>query len=74
MGFIGLTMLLSMIFVAIFAPVLAPYDPKESVRVTLDNIYAPPSLEHWLGTDDAGKDVLTNLIYGSRQSVPLHRR
>jgi peptide/nickel transport system permease protein len=55
----------------VFAPVLAPYDPKESVRVTLDNIYAPPSLEHWLGTDDAGKDVLTNLIYGSRVSLTV---
>jgi peptide/nickel transport system permease protein len=71
MGIIGLTMLLTMIFVAVFAPILAPYDPKEAVRVTLDNIYAPPSPEHWLGTDDAGKDVLTNLIYGSRVSLTV---
>jgi peptide/nickel transport system permease protein len=71
MGIIGLTMLLTMIFVAVFAPILAPYNPQESVRVTLDSIYAPPNAAHWLGTDDAGKDVLTNLIYGSRVSLTV---
>jgi peptide/nickel transport system permease protein len=69
MGVIGLVMLIVTILVAIFAPVLAPYDPEAAVKVTLDNIYAPPSAEHWLGTDDAGKDVLTNLIYGARVSL-----
>jgi peptide/nickel transport system permease protein len=39
--------------------------------VSLDNIYSPPSSEHWLGTDDAGKDVLTNLIFGSRVSLTI---
>ncbi len=71
MGLIGLAMLLVAIAVAVFAPVLAPYDPTEAVRVTIDNIYAPPSSAHWLGTDDAGKDVLTNLIYGSRVSLTV---
>jgi peptide/nickel transport system permease protein len=71
MGLIGLTMLLIAIGVAVFAPVLAPYDPNERVQVTIDNIYAPPSPEHLLGTDDAGKDVLTNLIYGARVSLTV---
>ena len=71
MGLIGLTMLLVIIAIAIFAPALAPYDPTAAVRVTIDNIYAPPNPEHWLGTDDAGKDVLTNLIYGSRVSLTV---
>jgi peptide/nickel transport system permease protein len=71
MGLIGLTMLLVIIAIAIFAPALAPYDPTAVVRVTIVNIYAPPSPEHWLGTDDAGKDVLTNLIYGSRVSLTV---
>jgi peptide/nickel transport system permease protein len=70
-GLIGLTMLLIAIGVAVFAPLLAPYDPDERVRVTIDNIYAPPSPEHLLGTDDAGKDVLTNLIYGARVSLTV---
>ena len=71
MGLIGLAMISLAIGVAVFAPLLAPYDPNESVRVTIDNIYEPPSPEHPLGTDDAGKDVLTNLIYGSRVSLTV---
>jgi peptide/nickel transport system permease protein len=71
MGLIGLVMLVASIGVAVFAPALAPYDPTETVRVSIDNIYNPPSAEHWLGTDDAGKDVLTNLIYGSRVSLTV---
>jgi peptide/nickel transport system permease protein len=71
MGIIGLVMLVVSICVAVFAPVIAPYDPTESVRITIDNIYSPPSPDHWLGTDDAGKDVLTNLIYGARVSLTV---
>lgn len=69
MGLVGATMLLVGLAVAIFAPWLAPHDPKEPVRVTIDNIYASPSPEHLLGTDDAGKDVLSNFIYGARVSL-----
>jgi peptide/nickel transport system permease protein len=69
MGVIGLVMVLMAIAMAVLAPVLAPYDPKAPVRVTVDDIYAPPSPEHLLGTDDAGKDVLSNFIYGSRVSL-----
>ena len=69
MGLVGAVMLLLAIFMAVFAPLLAPYDPYEPVKVTVDDIYAPPSLEHLLGTDDAGKDVLSNFIYGARVSL-----
>lgn len=69
MGLVGLFMLVAVILTAVFAPVIAPYDPKEVVRVTIDDIYAAPSVEHWLGTDDAGRDVLSNFIYGSRVSL-----
>lgn len=69
MGVIGFVMLAIAVAVAIFAPVLAPYDPNTTVRVTIDNIYSPPGAQNWLGTDDAGKDVLTNLIYGARVSL-----
>ena len=71
MGIIGLTMLSLSIAVAVFAPLLAPYDPAVPVKVTIDSIYAPPGPGHVLGTDDAGKDVLTNLIYGSRVSLTV---
>ncbi|MBK7894057.1 MAG: ABC transporter permease [Candidatus Promineifilaceae bacterium] len=69
MGLIGLFMFLVVVLMAVFAPAIAPYDPKEVVRVTIDDIYAAPSAEHWLGTDDAGRDVLSNFIYGSRVSL-----
>jgi peptide/nickel transport system permease protein len=66
---VGLFMLVAIVIVAVFAPVIAPYDPKEVVRVTIDDIYAKPSSAHWLGTDDAGRDVLSNFIFGSRVSL-----
>ncbi len=69
MGLVGLFMLVVVILTAVFAPVIAPYNPKEVVRVTIDDIYAAPSAAHWLGTDDAGRDVLSNFIYGSRVSL-----
>ncbi len=71
MGMIGLAMLAVVGVVAIFAPWFAPYDPDEVVRVTIENIYTAPGAAHWLGTDDAGKDVLTNLIYGARVSLTV---
>lgn len=69
MALLGLFMLLVVVLMAIFAAQIAPYDPKAMVRVTIDNIYAPPSAAHLFGTDDAGKDVLTNLIFGARVSL-----
>lgn len=69
MGLVGLFMLVTVVLTAVFAPAIAPYDPKEVVRVTIDDIYAAPSAKHWLGTDDAGRDVLSNFIYGSRVSL-----
>ena len=69
MGVVGAVMLLLVIFFALFAPWLAPYDPEERVEVTPDEILAPPDGEHLLGRDDAGKDVLSQLIYGARVSL-----
>lgn len=69
MGVVGAVMLLLVIFVALFAPWLAPYDPEERVEVTPDEILAPPDGQHLLGRDDAGKDVLSQLIYGARVSL-----
>ena len=71
MAVIGASMLVLALAVAIGAPLIAPYDPKAQTRVTIDDIYAPPNAEHALGTDDAGKDVLSNFIYGSRVSLTV---
>ncbi len=64
-------MLVMALGMAVAAPWLAPYNPKQAVKVSIDTIYAAPSPQHWLGTDDAGKDVLSNLIYGARVSLTV---
>ena len=64
MGVVGAVMLLVALFVALAAPLLAPYDPYANVRVNILDIYQAPSAAHPLGTDDGGKDVLSSLIYG----------
>jgi peptide/nickel transport system permease protein len=52
--------------VAIFAPLLAPYDPYQQ---DLNNTLAAPSGAHWFGTDDLGRDQLSRVIFGSRIAV-----
>jgi peptide/nickel transport system permease protein len=71
MGIVGALMLLSVVFVAIFAPWLAPYDPEARIDVEPEHLLAPPDAEHLLGRDDAGKDVLSLLIYGARVSLTV---
>ncbi len=71
MGIVGALMLLSVVFVAIFAPWLAPYDPEAKIDVEPEQLLAPPDREHLLGRDDAGKDVLSQLIYGARVSLTV---
>jgi peptide/nickel transport system permease protein len=68
-GSIGSAMLLSILLVALFAPWLAPYDPYETITATADDVMAPPSLEHLLGQDETGGDVLSSVIYGTRISL-----
>ena len=69
LGIIGLLLLLAIVFVAVFAPLIAPYDPKSSAGVGAAQIYNPPSADHWLGTDDAGRDVFSNFVFGARVSL-----
>jgi len=71
MGVIGALMLLLVVSVAVFAPWVAPYDPYGRVQVTPEQILTPPDAQHLLGRDDAGKDVLSQLIYGARVSLTV---
>jgi oligopeptide/dipeptide ABC transporter ATP-binding protein len=66
---VGGAMLALAAALALFAPLIAPTDPYAQVRVSIEDIYAAPSAAHLLGTDDAGKDVLSALVYGSRVSL-----
>jgi oligopeptide/dipeptide ABC transporter ATP-binding protein len=71
MGLVGAAMLLISLFVAVFAPWIAPYDPDAVVRISINDIYVAPQPDHLFGTDDAGKDVLTNFLYGTRISLTV---
>lgn len=68
-GVIGLFMLMTAILVAVFAPVIAPYE--RSMSVIVSDIYKPPSAQHWFGTDDAGQDVFSNFVFGARVSLTV---
>jgi peptide/nickel transport system permease protein len=60
--------LLGIILIAVFADAIAPYDP---VAQSLLSMNQAPSAEHWLGTDQFGRDVLSRIIYGARTSLIL---
>ncbi|MEX0808040.1 MAG: ABC transporter permease [Dongiaceae bacterium] len=63
-GMIGAFIILFWIVVAIFAPILSPYDPNETHYEML--AFLDPSAQHWLGLDSSGRDVLSRIIWGSR--------
>lgn len=66
--FIGGGLVAFLVLVAIFAPVVARYDPTlVDMGVTLE----PPSAAHWFGTDDLGRDVFARTVYGSRISLSV---
>lgn len=63
----GIIVLSLFVLMAIFAPLLAPYDPSRFVA----RPNQPPSAEHWLGTTGQGQDVLSQVIWGSRISLGI---
>jgi peptide/nickel transport system permease protein len=63
---IGLIVLMLFIAMAVFAPLIAPYDPNAQ---TWTAVRRAPSGLHWFGTDDVGRDVLTRVMYGARASL-----
>lgn len=66
MGAASAFFLVALVLVALFATQIAPYDPLEADFRALRQ---PPSPQHWLGTDNLGRDVLSRLIYGARVSL-----
>lgn len=63
---LGVIICLAWILAAIFAPVIAPYDP---IAKDLTLRLQPPSAEHWFGTDTFGQDIFSRVIYGGRYSL-----
>jgi peptide/nickel transport system permease protein len=63
LGAAGALIILGMLVLALFAELLAPYDPYHS---DYGAQFARPSAEHWFGTDEFGRDVLSRIMYGAR--------
>jgi peptide/nickel transport system permease protein len=68
LGAAGLVIIVLMGICAAFAQWVAPYDP---LTVDYSSMLAPPSAEHWLGTDSFGRDVLSRIIYGARTALAI---
>ena len=68
---IGAGMVLFWSALALFADVIAPFDPNAA---DYDAALVPPNAAHWLGTDNFGRDVLPRVIHGTRADPVLERR
>jgi peptide/nickel transport system permease protein len=64
---VGLLIILALVAIAILADLLAPYSPVTGDVRTMRLL--PPSLQHWMGTDDLGRDIFSRVIYGSRLTL-----
>jgi peptide/nickel transport system permease protein len=62
----GLIVIVALVLVAIFAPLLAPYDPTKQSWAA---VRKAPSALYWLGTDEVGRDLFSRVIYGTRASL-----
>src|ERR1700746_4011111 len=62
----GAMVVLFFVAVAILAPLISPYDP---IATNWLLVRKPPSLAHWFGTDEIGRDVLSRVIFGTRASL-----
>jgi peptide/nickel transport system permease protein len=65
---LGFSIILALIFIAIFAPSISPYDP---IAMSLSHRLAPPSMSHLLGTDELGRDILSRIIYGTGVALKI---
>jgi len=64
----GMIIMGTFLLTAIFAPLIAPYDP---IKQELIMRRRPPSQEHWFGRDDLGRDILSRIIFGARLSLQV---
>src|SRR5213595_1850248 len=62
---VGLVVIATFILLALFAPLIVPYDP---IATSWTLVRKAPSALHWFGTDDLGRDILSRVIYGARAS------
>jgi len=67
-GMVGLVLVLAFFISAIFAPLISPYDPNQ---LDIPSRLAGPSLDHFAGTDQLGRDVFSRVIYGGRVALKI---
>ena len=65
---IGLSIMIVFALTSILAPYITPYDPE---KTELSRMLEPPSIEHLMGTDELGRDLLTRILYGGRVSLSI---
>ncbi|SDX79987.1 peptide/nickel transport system permease protein [Acetomicrobium thermoterrenum DSM 13490] len=68
LAMVGTVLVAFFILIAIFAPLIAPYDP---IEVDLSRTLLPPSSEHIFGTDQFGRDIFSRVVYGARIEVGI---
>lgn len=66
LAMLGLGIVLALIVMAIFAPLIAPYDPNAQVLADRLQFF---SAQHWFGTDELGRDIFSRIVYGSRLTL-----
>lgn len=64
----GLSVVLLLFAISIFAPFIAPYHPSE---INAWHVLSPPSWQHWLGTDELGRDLFSRVLFGARISLKV---
>jgi peptide/nickel transport system permease protein len=65
---VGLALIILIVLVAILAPLLATHDPLAQSTI---NRLKTPSADHWLGTDDYGRDIYSRILYGARVALMI---
>jgi peptide/nickel transport system permease protein len=65
---VGVVVVLLLILTAIFAPLIAPYQPQQQIFA---DALSGPSRSHWFGTDQLGRDTFSRVVYGSRVSIQV---
>ncbi|MBR1270015.1 ABC transporter permease [Bradyrhizobium sp. AUGA SZCCT0222] len=63
---VGLIVIALFVVLSLFAPLIVPYDP---IATSWSLVRKPPTLQHWFGTDDLGRDILARVVYGARASL-----
>lgn len=64
----GGAIVIALFVISLLAPLLAPYDPS---AINAWQVLTPPTWQHWFGTDELGRDVLSRVLYGSRVSLKV---